>query len=116
MDTANVRKQVPPLATAAIKLPKSRAVTSGVSKTLARSTSIVPQKTIHNFVCSTISSKTQTDQFSSETLKRVEPILSGPHSGAFCQIMDIFIIGFGKLNIDSDLLFVRLVYDEKIQF
>ena len=49
MDTANVRKHVPPLATAAIKLPKSTGVTSGVSKTLARSTSIVPQKTIHNF-------------------------------------------------------------------
>ena len=116
MDTANVRKRLPPLATAATKLSKSTAVTSGISKTLARSTSIVPQKTIHNFVCSTISSKTQTDQFSSETLKRVESILGGPHSGAFCQIMDIFMSGFGKLNIDSDLLFVRLVYEEKIQF
>ena len=67
-------------------------------------------------LCSTISSKTQTDQFSSESLKRMESILSGPHSGAFCQIMDIFMSGFGKLNIDSDLLFVRLVYEEKIQF
>ena len=66
MATANVRKRLPPLATAATKLSKSTAVTSGISKTLARSTSIVPQKTIHNFVCSTISSKTQTDQFSSE--------------------------------------------------
>ena len=103
MDTANVRKRLPPLATAAIKLPKSTAVTSRVSKTLARATSIVPQKT-------------QTDQFSSETLKRVESILSGPHSGAFCQIMDIFMSGFGKLNIDSDLLFVRLVYEEKTHY
>ena len=116
MDTANVRKRLPPLATAATKLSTSTAVTSGISKTLARSTSTVPQKTIHNFVCSTISSKTQTDQFSKETLKRVESILSGPHSGAFCQIMDIFMSGFGKLNIDSDLLFVRLVYEEKTQF
>ena len=116
MDTANVRKRLPPLATAATKLSKSKAVTSGISKTFARSTSIVPQKTIYNFVCSTISSKTQTDQFSSETLKRVESILSGPNSGAFCQIMDILMSGFGKLNIDSDLLFVRLVYEEKIQF
>ena len=49
----------------------------------------------------------------SETLKRVESILSGPHSGAFCQIVDIFVSGFGKLNIDSDLLFVSLVYEEK---
>ena len=69
MDTANERKRLPPLATTATKPPKSTAVTSGISKTLARSTTIVPQKTIHNFVCSTISLKTQTDQFSSETLK-----------------------------------------------
>ena len=116
MDTADLRKRLPPLTTAATKLSKSTAVTSGISKTLARSTSIVPQKTIHNFVCSTISSKTQTDQFSSETLKRVESILSGPHSGAFFQIMDIFMSRLGKLNIDSDLLFVRRVYEEKIQF
>ena len=115
MDTANVRRRLPTLATAEIKLPKSTTVTNRVSKTLARATSIVPQKTIHNFVCSTISSKTQTEQFSSETLKRVESILSGPHSGAFCQIIDIFMSGFGKLNIDSDLPFVRLVYEEKTQ-
>ena len=83
---------------------------------MARPTLIVSKKTIHNFVCSTISSKTQTDQFSSETLKRVESIMSGPHSGAVCQIMDIFMSGFGKLNIDSDLLFVRPVYEEKIKF
>ena len=63
MDTAIVRNGLPPLATAATKLPKSSAVTSGIAKTLARSTSIGPQKTIHNFVCSTISSKTQLINF-----------------------------------------------------
>ena len=47
--TANLRKRSPLLATAELE----------------------PQKTIHNFVCSTISSKTQPDQFSSEILKRV---------------------------------------------
>ena len=36
MDTANVRKRLPPLATPATKLSKSTAVTSGISKTLAR--------------------------------------------------------------------------------
>ena len=35
MDTANVRKRLPLLETAATKLPKSTAVTSGISKTLA---------------------------------------------------------------------------------
>ena len=52
----------------------------------------------------------------SETLRRVETILYGPHSGAFCQIMDIFMSGYGKLNIDSDLLSVRFVYEEKVKF
>ena len=46
------------------KTAKRSAINSGISKTLARSTSFVPQKTIHFFVCSTFSSKTQTDQFS----------------------------------------------------
>ena len=48
------------------------------------------------FVCSTISSKIQTDEFSSETFIRVESILSGPHPGAFCKIMAIFMSGFGN--------------------
>ena len=46
----------------------------------------------------------------------MESILSGPYSGASCQIMDILMSGFGILNIDSDFLFVRFVCEEKIQF
>ena len=60
--------------------------------------------------------QTQTDNFNSETLRRFESILTGPHSGAFCRIMDIFVSGYGKLNIDTDLLFIRFVYEEKIKF
>ena len=60
--------------------------------------------------------QTQTDNFSSETLRRFESILTGPHSGAFCQIMDIFVSGYGNLNIDTDVLFIRFVYEEKIKF
>ena len=48
MDTGNVRKPLPPLSTAATKLPISTGVTSGISKILERSASIVSQKTIHN--------------------------------------------------------------------
>ena len=58
----------------------------------------------------------QTDWLSAETLKRFENILYGPHAGAFCQIMDIFMSGYGKLNIDNDVLCVRLVFEEKIKF
>ena len=96
IDTASIRKRLPPLTRAATKIPKSTTITSGISETLARSTSIVPKKTILNFVCSTISSKTQTDQFTSETLKRVESISSGPHSGAFLSDYKYFCECFWK--------------------
>ena len=75
---------------------------------------VVAQKTIYN--ARPPSKQVQTDFVNSKTIRRVENILSGPHSGAFCQIMDIFVSGYGKLNIDTDLLSVRLVYEEKIKF
>ena len=37
-------------------------------------------------------------------------------SGVFCKVMDIFVSGYRKLDIDSELLFVRLVFEEKIKF
>ena len=99
MDNANLSKRLPHLKAATTKLPKTTAVTSGISKTLPRPTIIAPQKTIHKFSCSTISSKTQTDQFRRETLKRVESSLSVPHSGAFCQIMYTFMNVFGNSTL-----------------
>ena len=51
----------------------------------------------------------QTDQLTTETLKRFQSILSGPHVGAFCQIQDIFIGGYEKLEIISDFLCVRFL-------
>ena len=30
--------------------------------------------------------------------------------------MDIFVSGYGKLNIDTDFLSFRLVYEEKLNF
>ena len=64
----------------------------------------------------TFNQQLQTDRISNETLKRFENILYGPLSGAFCQIMDIFVSGYGKLDIDNDVLCVRLVFEEKIKF
>ena len=75
---------------------------------------VVAQKTIYN--ARPPSKQVQTDFVNSEIIRRVENILSGPHSGAYCQIMDIFVSGYGKLKIDTDLLSVRLVYEEKIKF
>ena len=55
----------------------------------------------------------QTDHLTNETQKGFQQILNGPHSGAFCQIMDIFMSGFGGLELDTDILFVCVIYEEK---
>ena len=68
---------------------------------------IFAQKTIYN--ARPPSKQVQTDFVNSETIRRVENILSGTHSVAFCQNMGIFVSGYVKLNIDIDLLSVRLV-------
>ena len=88
-----------------------------LTTTKITTTKTTAQKTIHNTISAgTGHEQTQTDQICTETLKRFENILSGPHSGAFCKVMDIFVSGYGKLDIDSELLFVRLVFEEKIKF
>ena len=75
---------------------------------------VVAQKTIFNV--RPPSKQYQTDFVNSETLRKVERILYCPHSRSFCQFMDIFMSGYGKLNIDSDLMGVRFVYEEKLKF
>ena len=78
------------------------------------------QKTIHNAICnrnqsSNLNCSTQTDSLPKETLDRFEKIINGPHSGVFCKFMDIVLSGYGKVDIDSELLFVKLTYEEKIK-
>ena len=108
IDPATVHKRLPNSNTAKMLT---------TTKTTATKTTGIAQKTIYNTISAeTGHEQTQTDQICTETLKRVENILSGPHSGAFCKVMDIFVSGYGKLDIDSELLFVRLVFEEKIKF
>ena len=80
-----------------------------------RQDGIVAYKSLDNAE-KTLNQQLQTDGLSTETLKRIENILYGPHAGAFCQIMDIFVSGYGKLDIDNDVLCVRLIFEEKIKF
>ena len=63
----------------------------------------------------TLNQQLKTNRISTETLKRFENFLHGSHS-AFCQILDIFVSGYEKLDIDKDVLCVRLVFEEKIKF
>ena len=87
------------------------------TRTTAKKTTRIARNTIHNTMSTaTGHEQTQTDQICTETLKRVENILNQSQFGVFCKVMDIFVSGYGKLDIDSELLFVRLVFEEKIEF
>ena len=102
-DTTNIQKRLPNLV-------------NGVGCKTLRTVGSTAFKTLENSVEKKSNQQLQTDRLSTETLKRFEKILHGPHSGAFCQIMDIFVSGYGKLDIDNEVLCVRLVYEEKIKF
>ena len=81
------------------------------TKTSATTSTTSALKTTHNAISTaTGHEQTQTGQYCT-----VKNVLSGPHSGAFCKIMDITVSGFGKLDIESELLFVRLVIEEKVK-
>ena len=113
-DLQSVRKRLPAFANHNNLSKSSSAKQTNVNLKPSAKMPVVAQKTIYN--ARPPSKQVQTDFVNSETLRRVETILYGPHSGAFCQIMDIFMSGYGKLNIDSDLLSVRFVYEEKVKF
>ena len=80
-----------------------------------RPSGIVGYKSLDNAE-KTLNQQLQTDRISTETLKRIENILYAPHYGAFCQKLDIFVSGYRKLDIDNNVLCVRLVFEEKIKF
>ena len=111
VDSQKVRKQVPAFAYNNFKHNNAKQV--NMNQKPCEKMPVVAQKTIYN--ARPPSKQVQTDFVNTETIRKVENILSGPHSGAFCQIMDIFVSEYGKLNIDTDLLSVRLVYEEKIK-
>ena len=56
----------------------------------------------------------QTDEMKTEILKRFESSINGPHSAAFCKI--ILTSGYGKLDVDTDVLCVKFIVEEKIRF
>ena len=102
----------PPTKGEATAIQKRLPNLSNVPSKNHRQNRIAAYKSLGN-VEKTSNQQIQTDWLSTETLKRFENILYGPHAGAFCQKMDIFISGYGKLNIDNDVLCVRLVFEEK---
>ena len=89
VDSQTVRKQLPAFACHSnVKNSITKQVNTN-QKPCAKMP-VVAQKTIYN--ARPPSKQVQTDFVNSETIRRVENISSGPHSGAFCQIMDIFLV------------------------
>ena len=88
VDSQTVRKQLPAFA-CHNNVKNSKAKQVNMNQKPCAKMPVVAQKTIYN--ARPPSKQVQTDFVNSETIRRVENILSGPHSGAFCQIMDIFV-------------------------
>ena len=86
----------------------THAASSTSNKSVRVSTSVSKKHTESRHV--------QTDEMNTETLKRFESLINGPHSAAFCKIMDILTSGYGKLDVDTDVLFVKFIVEEKVMF
>ena len=80
--------------------------TSNKSARISTSVSKTPTESRH----------VQTDEMFTETLKRFKSLINGPHSAAFCKIMAILTSGYGKLDVDTDVLFVKFIVEEKVKF
>ena len=98
-DSQSVRKRLPAFANNSDLSKSSSKKQTNANTKYSPKMPVVSQKTIYN--AQPQSKQIQTDFVNSETLRRVETILYGLHSGAFCQIMDISMRKYGKLNIDS---------------
>ena len=90
LHSQTVRKQLP--AFSYNNLKNSNAKQVNMNQKHCAKMPVVAQKTIYN--ARLRSKQVQTDFVNSKTIRRVENLLSGPHSGAFCQIMDIFVSGY----------------------
>ena len=70
-------------------------------------------------VCSasqTRSSKTQTDFFTNVTVERFINILNGDNAAEFSKIIDIILSAYGRLEIDSQTLFVKFIMEKNSNF
>ena len=67
------------------------------------------------FALQTRSIQTQTDLITNKTIERFIMILNGDNAAEFSKIIDIILSGYGRLEIDSQILFVKFIYGKEIQ-
>ena len=60
--------------------------------------------------------QTQTDLITNVTIERFINVLNGDKAAEFSKIIDIILIGYGRLEIDSNTLFVKFLMEKKFKF
>ena len=68
------------------------------------------------FASQTRSIQTQTDLITNVTIERFIRILNGDNAAEFSKIIDIILSGYGRLEIDSNTLFVKFIMEKKYNF
>ena len=67
------------------------------------------------FASQTRSIQTQTDLITNVTIERFIHILNGDNAAEFSKIIDIILSGYGRLEIDSNTLFVKFIMEKKFK-
>ena len=67
------------------------------------------------FASQTRSIQTQTDLITNVTIERFINILNGDNAAEFSKFIDIILSGYGRLEINSNNLFVKLIMEKKIK-
>ena len=65
------------------------------------------------FASQTRSIQTQTDLINNVTIERF--IMNGDNAAEFSKIIDIILSGYGRLEIDSNTLFVKFIMEKKFK-
>ena len=68
------------------------------------------------FASQTRSIQTQTDLITNVTIERFIRILNGDNAAEFSKIIDIILSGYGRLEIDSNTLFVKFIIEKQFNF
>ena len=58
----------------------------------------------------------QTDLITNVTIKRFINILNGDNAAEFSKVIDIILSEYGRLDIDSNTLFVKFIMEKKFKF
>ena len=68
------------------------------------------------FASKTRSIQTQTDLITNVTIEHFIKILNGDNAAEFSKVFNIILSGYGRLEFDSNTLFVKFIMEKKFKF